>query len=398
VSSLAWGTESNISDDKFYNREREIKLLKRILSILEDNSSPTIMISGIRGIGKTALLKKVKKEMESDYLIAYIDLTRIDTYQTGKLTRTDLMKEFYKSWMMASEKKHFTKFINKIKNYFQIKNFKIKDILSVQGYPIPIIKTEDDYKKLSEIVLQLPQKIYDEENDKIKGVIMIIDEFQALKDLEKDLDKFLWLFRSVISEQSNVSYIFSGSLNLKDNILEKIVGRKGAFGGRMLTIELEPFTKNTVYNYLKEKLPSLKFEKSGFERFYACTRGIPHYVNTFAQLLEKNIPLDDEKIKKEFQIILPLLAIHLINLWGGLTLREQKIITSLSGGSLERKKIAEKLNISSSSLSTPLKNLLNNGLIEYENKGVYNISEPILKEWLKQEYKTKGIYPYRTLT
>jgi predicted transcriptional regulator len=95
---------------------------------------------------------------------------------------------------------------------------------------------------------------------------------------------------------------------------------------------------------------------------------------------------------------LPLLAIHLINLWSRLTLREQKIITSLSERSLERKKIAEKLNISSSSLSIPLKKLLNNGLIEYENKGIYNISEPILKEWLKQEYKTKGIYPYRSLT
>jgi Cdc6-like AAA superfamily ATPase/DNA-binding transcriptional ArsR family regulator len=356
------------------------------------------MISGIRGIGKTALLKKINEELESDYLIAYTDLTRIDTYQTGKLARIDLMKEFYKSWMIASEKKHFTSFINKIKNYFQTKNFKINDIVSFQGYPIPIIKSEDDYKKLSEIVLQLPQKIYDEENDKIKGVIMIIDEFQALKDLEKGLDNFLWLFRSVIAEQSNVAYIFSGSLNLKDNILEKIAGRKGAFGGRMLTIELESFTKNTVYNYLKEKVPSLKFENSGFERVYTCTRGIPHYVNTFAQLLEKNTPLDDKKIKREFQTILPLLVIHLINLWSGLTLREQKIITSLSEGSLERKKIAEKLNISSSSLSTPLKKLLNNGLIEYENKGVYNISEPILKEWLKQEYKTKGIYPYRSLT
>ncbi|MDR1819648.1 MAG: hypothetical protein LBR15_05305 [Methanobrevibacter sp.] len=46
----------------------------------------------------------------------------------------------------------------------------------------------------------------------------------------------------------------------------------------------------------------------------------------------------------------------------------------------------------------PLKKLLNEGLIEYEDKGVYAISEPILKEWLKQEYENKGIYPYRSLT
>jgi predicted AAA+ superfamily ATPase len=356
------------------------------------------MLSGIRGVGKTSLLKKIKNELKNDYLIAYIDLTRIDTYQTGKLTRIDLMNEFYKVWMESINDKKLKRIINNIKKYFQTKNFKIKEIASTGNYPISIIETEDNYKKLLDFVLELPQKIYEQEDDKIKGVIMIIDEFQALKDLDYSLDNFLWLFRSVIQNQRNVAYIFSGSINSRDNIIEKIAGRKGAFGGRMLTMEIEPFTKNTVYNYLKEKLPSLIFEDDGFERFYNCTRGIPHYVNTFAQLLEKNTPLDDNKIKEEFQNLLPFLALHLINLWSGLTLREQKIITSLSEKSLERKNIAKKLNLSSSSLSTPLKKLLHDGLIEYENKGVYSISEPILKEWLKQEYKNKGIYPYRSLT
>ncbi|MDR2624295.1 MAG: ATP-binding protein [Methanobrevibacter sp.] len=398
MSSLAWGTESNMSDEKFYNREKEVVLLKRILNTLEENSSPTVMLSGIRGIGKTSLLKKIKNELEKDYLISYIDLTRIDTYQTGKLTKVDLVNEFYNTWMEASSNKKLKTTISKIKKYFQTKNFKIKELISTEGYPIPVIETEDNYKKLSDFVLELPQKIYEQEKNKIKGVIMIIDEFQALKDLGDGLDNFLWLFRSVIQNQNNVAYIFSGSINSRDNIIEKIAGRKGAFGGRMLTIEIEPFTKNTVYKYLKEKLPSLIFEDDGFERFYSCTRGIPHYVNTFAQLLEKNTPLTDKKIKKEFQNLLPFLALHLINLWSGLTLREQKIVTSLSEGSLERRKIAKKLNISSSSLSTPLQKLLNEGLIEYESKGVYTISEPILKEWLKQEYLNKGIYPYRSLT
>ncbi|MDR1819647.1 MAG: AAA family ATPase [Methanobrevibacter sp.] len=337
------GTESNISDEKFYNRKNEITLLKKLLSTLEENSSPAIMLSGIRGVGKTSLLKKIKNEMEKDYLIDYIDLTCIDIYQTGKLTKIDLINEFYKVWMETINNNGLKTIINKIKKYFKTKNFKIKEIISTEGYPIPLIETKDNYKKLSDFVLELPQKIYEQENNGIKGVIMIIDEFQALKDLANDLDNFLWLFRSVIQNQRNVAYIFSGSISSRDDMIEKIAGRKGAFGGRMLTIEINPFTKDTVYKYLKEKLPSLIFEEDGFERFYKCTRGIPHYVNTFAQLLEKNTPLDDKKIKKEFQNLLPFFAIHLINLWSDLTLREQKIVTSLSEGSLERKKIAEKL-------------------------------------------------------
>lgn len=65
------------------------------------------------------------------------------------------------------------------------------------------------------LVLELPQKIYDENKKDIKCTIMIIDEFQVLKDLGNNLDKFSWFFRSIIQSQKNVAYVFSGSMDLK---------------------------------------------------------------------------------------------------------------------------------------------------------------------------------------
>ena len=147
-------------------------------------------------------------------------------------------------------------------------------------------------KNFRKFVLELPQLIYEDHSDKIKGSILIIDEFQVLKDLDDKLDTFLWFLRSVIQSQKNVAYVFSGSVNSRDSIIEQIAGKDGAFGGRMLNIEIHPFTKQTVKNYLNEKLPSLNLDEGGFERFYKCTNGIPFYVNTFAKLLPTDILLD----------------------------------------------------------------------------------------------------------
>jgi len=48
------------------------------------------------------------------------------------------------------------------------------------------------------------------------------------------------------------------------------------------------------------------------------------------------------------------------------------------------------------SLSRPLNKLQNLGLTESKN-GVYKISEPILKAWLKKEYEEKGVFPFRSI-
>ncbi len=268
------------------------------------------MIIGIRGVGKTVLLKKIKKEIENDYLTCYVDLSATSGYQMGELTEMGIILHFYECWMEACKEKNFTTIFKKVKKYFKTKNFGLREIIDIQGIPIPVPKSEDDYKKLSQFVLELPQIIYEEHKNKIKGSILIIDEFQVLKDLGDRLDTFLWFLRSVIQNQKHTAYVFSGSINSRDSIIEKIAGKDGAFGGRMLNIEIYPFSEETVKNYLNEKLPSLNLDERGFERFYKCANGIPFYLNTFAKLLQKNVQLNDSKVKEEFKKTLPFIAFN----------------------------------------------------------------------------------------
>lgn len=194
----------------------------------------------------------------------------------------------------------------------------------------------------------------------------------------------------------NVAYVLSGSMSLQDNLILQISGRNGAFGGRMLTINISPFSKTTTEKYLKEKASEIKFSEDGFKRFYKCTSGIPSYINIFARQLSTSYLLKEKDIIDAFDNNISIIAVHLINEWNRLTIKEKDIIIALIDKPLKRIEIANKLNVKSGSLSDKLNKLQNLGLIGFYD-GKYRIIEELLKRWLKTEYREKGIYPYRVI-
>ena len=103
-----------------------------------------------------------------------------------------------------------------------------------------------------------------------------------------------------------------------------------------------------------------------------------------------------DKVKEEFRRTLSMIAVHLINQWSRLTLQDQNIIITLLDEPIKRKDIAEKLDITTGSLSTPLNKLQKLGSIESKER-IYCISEPILKAWLKKEYEEKSVFPFRSI-
>lgn len=213
------------------------------------------------------------------------------------------------------------------------------------------------------------------------------------KNIDGDLNNFLWYLRAKIQSQKNVAYTISGSMSVKDKLIEDIAGKNGAFGGRMLTIEVNPFSKETTKNYINERITDLKFSEDGLNRFYNSTKGIPYYINIFAKLLPRNIELTSQDVVDNFKKALPLLVSHSSNIWYGLTLQEKKIIGTLADKPLKRVEIAKKLNVTSGSLSRSLNNLLNKVIIEYSNNK-YEITDPIFKYWVLNEQKKHEFYPF----
>ena len=393
MASLPLGNDIDLDDSQFYNRVDEISFISDNLELAKKGSTPTILLTGIRGVGKTALMKKLKKDFQNEYLVVYMDLSAMDKFKKDKLDRFCFMRLFYESIINACDESNIITIDTKILKYFKTRNFIMDKIESVDKIPIPILKTEEDYTKFTSFVMDLPQQIYDDCEEHIGGILIFMDEFQILKQLDEDVNGFLWYIRSVIQSQKNIGYIFSGSMSVKDELISDIAGQKGAFGGRILNYEIKTFSYETTKDYLAEKADYLEFTDDGFKRFYKCTNGIPYYINSFARLLPPNEELNEEKIISEFKKSLPYLLIHLTNEWYKLTKQEQRIIVALVEKPLRRIDIANKLGVKSGAIGASLKTLQNKILIELNNEK-YQIYDSIFKAWLKKEYEEKGDYPY----
>ena len=398
MSNLPWGTSKVLTDEEFFNRTQEISNLTNLLNSTSENNAPDILVTGIRGVGKTVLLNKIKQFMDENYLVVYMDFSVSQTYQKNKMTLKGLYDFYYQKIIEEAHLKGLNTLKNHINKFFKTNNFKLKEVVVASAFdisiPIPIIVTERDLERYRDFVFRLPQEIYDNNKDKIDGMVIIIDEFQVIKELNTYLESFLWNFRGYVTEQRNVAYILSGSMGLQDNLISEIAGQNGAFGGRMLTININPFSKQTTQNYLAERAPELKFSQEGFERFYKCTSGIPYYINIFARQLPTNRELDENNVIDAFDNNISFIVSHLINEWNRLTTKEKDIIIALIDSPLKRIDLARKLNVKSGSLSDKLNKLQNLDLIRFAG-GEYEISEKLLKRWLEIEYSQKGIYPYR---
>lgn len=397
MNELAWGTNNDLNENQFYNRVEDIKFISDLLRSGQYGTSPSILLTGIRGVGKSALMKRIQKNFrDENYLVVYIDLSSSNAYQTDEFTRESLIELIYDEIIKECGESGITTVDKKIEKYIKTHDVALKEIVNIKGYPVPFLWTKKNYKKLANFVMELPQYLYDEYKEDINGVFLFFDEFQIIKELGDELTDFLWYMRSYIQKQNNVSYVFSGSMSVKDNLIEEIAGSNGAFGGRMLTIEIKHFSYETTKNYLNEKADYLKFTDDGFDQFYTCTKGIPFYINTFGNLLPRNVVLDASSVKENFIKFLHVLAMHFSNSWFRLNLQEQKILTTLLDESLNRSGIAKKLNVTSGAIGRSLNRLLDNGFIEMENNKYY-MPNFVFKAWLKNEYQTKGVYPYKSI-
>jgi len=394
MSQLPWPTSKYLTDDEFYNRTQEINNLINILKSTGENNAPKLLLTGIRGVGKTVLLHKIKKMMDEDYLVIYMDLSMSHSFQKNNMSIKGILDYYYKQIIEECKEKNIKTFDKNIKKYFKTHNFEINDYKNINGIPIPLINSKVDIEKYKEFIFNLPQNIYNDYKNEFKGVIVFIDEFQIIKELGNYLESFLWNFRGYISNQRNVGYIISASMSLQDKLIYDISSNDGVFGNRMISMHINPFSEETVKNYLNEKVPEIIFNQEAFKRFYKCTSGNPSIINTFARLLPTNQKLTENDVISCFDNNLEFIATNFINQWNRLTKKDKELLIALIDSPLKRVDLAKKLNVKSGSLSDRLTKLQNLDLIVFQDSK-YEFSAKLLRRWLIIKYNQMGVYPYR---
>ena len=274
-------------------------------------------------------------------------------------------------------------------NPFLRKNYDFSDAATLFDIPLPKIK--DNYQKLSEFVMEMPQRIVDS-SEGIRGIIIVMDEFQQLKYVNNP-NAFFWLFRSFIQDQRNVAYIFTGSVSRTADVIEMINGQTGAFGGRMIQIDIGAFSKEETFDYISEKSHGIQFTDEGFERFFKCTSGVPAYINAFCNVLDSGIVYDEDMVKESFYLKMDQIVIMWLYVWGNLNDSEKDIIKLLMDyGDLRLNEIVDNLNLSKATVIKYLDSLSNKAIVDYRDKK-YFIGDAMLKSWLMHKKETEGYYP-----
>lgn len=381
-------------DKYFYNRKEDIKLINAYLNMLNEGIANQILVTGFRAVGKTFFLKKVLHNQPDSILTSYVDLSKIYGKEFAKISEEEVLKEILKqiNHTVLEYEGKIPNFKNDIINWIKqlpLKSYDFTNSTNILDIPIPEIK--DNYSKLSEFVMELPQKIVDK-YDNINGFIIVIDEFQNLKNLENP-DAFFWLMRSFSQTQHNVTYIFTGSISNTSDIIDMINGPTGAYGGRMIQINIKPFSKEETFNYITERT-NLTFTDDGFNEFYELTRGMPSYINSFCNVMDSSEIYDKEKIINTFLIKLDQINVLWLTVWGTFSETEKTIIINLlENEEMSWDDLMSKICYSKSTIIKYVEILNNRGIIDhYYNK--YVISDSMLKTWLKYKKEMDGHYPY----
>ncbi len=218
---------------KFYNREKELKNLKKIEKASRESAKMTVIV-GRRRIGKTTLIKEAYPKK----LYLFV----------SKKNEALLCEEFIKIIEQQLE----------VKIFGEIKKF----------------------KELFEYLMELSTK---------QAFTLIIDEFQEFLTINKSLYSDMQNIWDSYKNRSQMNLILSGSIySLMKRIFED--RKEPLFGRANSKINLKAFSVVTLKEILEDYSPN--YSSDDLLSFYTLTGGVAKYVEIFVDA--KAFTLDEQ--------------------------------------------------------------------------------------------------------
>ena len=350
---------SIVEEPYFTNRIEEIKKVKSILA--SDNH--LILISP-RRYGKTSLISKVIKEI--DRTVIFLDLQLLANTEDFA---AQLLKRVYRIYP-------FEKLKQILKTFRIIPNISINPMnnevdISFQPVSSTSILVED--------VLNLIERV----SDKKKKLIVVFDEFQEIKNIEKELDRKL---RTIIQHHQKINYVFLGSQeSLMRDIFEK---KKSPFYHFGYVLPLDKIPDQEFLAYLSSGLATVtvNFEET-VKGILDITKAHPYYTQQLAFTVWELLKSTDEIENPVEQAVEEIIRYHDMDyerLWNTINRTDMKILIgmSLSDSTPLSSEFSKKYFAgASSTIFSGLKRLALNGLV-IKSKFGYEIDDPFFKRWI----------------
>lgn len=209
---------------EFFDRTRELALLKEIDSISQSNSQFTV-VTGRRRIGKTTLVLKAFDSQPIIYLFV------------SRKSEKDLCMSF------------------------------ISEVESKTG--VPVLGSPDSFSEIFEYLMKLAAQ---------RHIILFIDEFQDFKFVNSSIFNDMQRIWDIYKEKASMNLIVGGSVNSMMNRIFRD-SKQPLYQRETRFIKLNPFTPSVVKEIMAKYHP--EYSKEDLLALFSFTGGVPKYIELF---------------------------------------------------------------------------------------------------------------------
>ena len=336
----------------FTDRTDEQVYLAQIL-----NSPNHAVLISPRRFGKSSLVKEVLNTQDRE--VISVNLQAITSVH--KLAES-LYRQFFATHPVEKAKHYFSK-------------LRVAPTISynpLTGSPEFSLQPTTDKKVVLEDVFSVLEKAGER-----KRLIVVLDEFPEILEIDKGLDKLL---RSIMQEQKNINYILMGS---QEDMMKKIFLRKKSpfyhFGS---IIHLDKIPYSDFKQYIEDRLPVASRGCGLSDEILSFTDCHPYYTQQLAFqvwfILQQGTEADSS-VRVAIEHIVRAHDFDYSRLWESMNRTNRLVLLKLS---TEETAPFENPEIPTSTIYSALKRLVSVGILI--KNGKYNYDDPFFKLWVKR--------------
>ena len=340
-----------VEEDYFTDRVEEVAYIEQFVK-----SANHLVLISPRRFGKSSVIAKAVKQTGRKHITVNLQQATSVSDLSAKL-----LKEFFKVHPMERVRHLIT-------------HFRVIPMISTN----PLTGSIDvsfqpgvDGVMLIEDVLTLIEKAHSEQD----RMIVVLDEFQEIRDLAPKLDKQL---RSIMQKQKNINYILLGSQeSMMTDIFENKKSPFYHFGELM---RLAKLPRDDFHQYLSDRLAGCyaKNHKELADSILDYTNCHPYYT----QQLAANVwqigvlqPATTDPVQKAIDHIVTTHGLDYERLWMNFNRTNKWILQRLVS-----EKPLQSGEYRTSTIYSALKRLQKDGYVIYSDH--YELEDPFFKEWI----------------
>jgi AAA+ ATPase superfamily predicted ATPase len=400
---MGFETSTPVVAEQFFNRVRELNTLRSIALEAQEGVRRWLAILGHRKVGKTSVLIEFLRREGAVLPMPYIDCwhVRADPLHFLSMFITEIIATTVRHRGAEAEV-----------GPLEVMGGDRLPATTVQALARLRSNVIDEAVQLHEGVASggpvagTMQRIFDlpgRLSAEIKRpVLVILDEFQELERLRRlrrfrdRVDDIFGILRSLWQRQKGVSYIVAGSrLSVMRQIIADV---KGAFFQHFEMLELGPFERRETFGMLREAFgAAAKLEQSAtITRILDLVGDHPFYVRVLVREAtlaltgrRTSLPLIEHLMKEALESTLleenGRLSLFMEQRYRAIT-GESSTLESVLRGFVDPARIsdvAERLHVRTGAVSSAVKTLLGEDVLEKRADGRYGFTDPGFAVWLK---------------